>query len=53
MPGFLSPGKGMPLLLIPEYLGINKGQRFPDRSETAHTGTWWHRDSDPLLCHCL
>ena len=22
MPGFLSPGKGMPLLLIPEYSGI-------------------------------
>ena len=38
MPGFLSPwkGKGMPLLLIPEYSGINKGQRFPDRSITAH-----------------
>ena len=36
MPGFLSPGKGMPLLLIPEYLGINKGQRVPDRSKTAH-----------------
>ena len=36
MPGFLSPGKGMPLLLIPEYSGINKGQRFPDRSKTAH-----------------
>ena len=26
----------MPLLLIPEYSGINKGQRFPDRSTTAH-----------------
>ena len=36
MPGFLSPGKGMPLLLIPEYSGINKGQRVPDRSKTAH-----------------
>ena len=43
MPVFLSPGKGMPLLLgkgmslllIPEYSGINKGQRFPDRSITA------------------
>ena len=39
MPGFLSPGKGgkgMPLLLIPEYSEINKGQRVPDRSKTAH-----------------
>ena len=36
MPGFLSPGKGVPLLLIPEYSGINKDQRIPDRSETAH-----------------
>ena len=36
MPGFLSPGKGGPLLLVPEYSGINKGQRFPDRSITAH-----------------
>ena len=35
MPGFLSPRKGE-LLLIPEYSGINKGQRFPDRSKTAH-----------------
>ena len=25
MPGFLSAGKGVPLLLIPEYSGINKG----------------------------
>ena len=31
MPGFLSPRKGMPLLLIPEYSGINKDQRIPDR----------------------
>ena len=36
MPGFLSPGKGVPLLLIPEYSGSNKGQRVPDRSKTAH-----------------
>ena len=36
MPGFLTPGKGVPLLLIPEYSGINKGQRFLDRSKTAH-----------------
>ena len=26
----------MPLLLIPEYSGINKDQRVPDRSKTAH-----------------
>ena len=36
MPGFLSPGKGVPLLLIPEYSGTNKGQRVPDRSKIAH-----------------
>ena len=36
MPGFLSPGKGMPLLLIPEYSGISEGQRVPDRSKAAH-----------------
>ena len=36
MPGFLSPGKRVPLLLIPDYSGINKGQRVPDRSKTAH-----------------
>ena len=36
MPGFLNPRKGMPLLLIPKYSGINKGQRVPDRSKTAH-----------------
>ena len=36
MPGFLSPGKGVPLLLIPEYSGINKGQRAPDRSIAAN-----------------
>ena len=36
MPGFLSHGKGVPLLLSPEYSGINKGQRVPDRSKTAH-----------------
>ena len=33
---FLSPGKGVPLLLIPAPSGINKGQRVPDRSKTAH-----------------
>ena len=31
-----APGKGVPLLLIPEYSGINKGQRVPERSKTAH-----------------
>ena len=36
MPGFLNPGKGLPLLLIPEYSGISKGHRVPDRSKTAH-----------------
>ena len=36
MPGFLSPERGLPLLLIPEYSGINKEQRIPDRSKTAH-----------------
>ena len=36
MPGFLSPRRGLPLLLIPEYSVINKEQRIPDRSQTAH-----------------
>ena len=36
MPGCLGPGRGLPLLLIPEYSGINKEQRIPDRSKTAH-----------------
>ena len=36
MPGFLNPGKGVPLLLIPECSGISKGQRVPDRPKTAH-----------------
>ena len=36
MPGFLSPGRGLPLLLIPEYSGINKEHRIPERSKTAH-----------------
>ena len=35
IPGFLSPGKGVPLLLIPEYSGINKDQRIPGRSKAA------------------
>ena len=36
MPGFLSSRKGVSLLLIPDYSGINKGQSFPDRSNPAH-----------------
>ena len=36
MPGSLSPGRDLPLLLNPEYSGINKEQRIPDRSKTAH-----------------
>ena len=36
MPGFLSPMRGLPLLLIPEYSGTNKDQRIPDKSKTAH-----------------
>ena len=35
-PGSLSPGRGLPLLLIPEYSRINKEQRILDRSRTAH-----------------
>ena len=38
LPGFLSPRRGLPLLLIPEYSGINKEQRIPDRSK-QHTGS--------------
>ena len=36
MPGSLSPERGLTLLLIPEYSGINKEQRIPDRYKTAH-----------------
>ena len=36
VPGFLSPGKALTILLIPEYSGINKGQRIPDSSKTTH-----------------
>ena len=36
MPRFLSPGRGLPPLFIPEYSGINKEQRIHDRSKTAH-----------------
>ena len=36
MPGFLSPGRGLSLLLIAKYSGITKEQRIPDRSKTAH-----------------
>ena len=36
MLGFLSPRRVLPLLLIPEYSGINKEHRIPDKSRTAH-----------------
>ena len=36
MPGSVSPGRDLPLLRIPEYSGINKEQRIPDRFKTAH-----------------
>ena len=36
MPEFLSPGEGVPLLLIPEYLGNNKDQSILNRSKIAH-----------------
>ena len=36
MPGFLNSGRVLPLLLIPEYSGINKEQRTPDISKRAH-----------------
>ena len=36
MPGFFSPRRGLPLLLILEYSGIDKEQRISDRSKTAH-----------------
>ena len=31
----LSPRRGLPLLLIPEYSGINKEQRIPDSTQEA------------------
>jgi len=31
-----APGAVYQLLLIPEYSGIDKGQRIHDRSNTAH-----------------
>ena len=36
MPVSLSPRRGLPLLLIPEYSEINKEQRTPDRSKTLY-----------------
>jgi len=36
MHAFLSPGRDLPLLLIPEYSEINKEQRIHDRSKIAH-----------------
>ena len=54
MPGFLSPGKGVPLLLFPEYSGIiNKGQRVPDRSKTAHRKSLVKCFLTPLQYSCL
>ena len=38
MPGFLSLGRGLPLLLIPEYSGINKEQKFLT-DQKQHTGS--------------
>ena len=38
MPGFLSLGRGLPLLLIPEYSGINKEQKFLTDPK-QHTGS--------------
>ena len=35
MHAFLTPGSSLLLHLIPEYSGINKGQRIHDRSKTA------------------
>ena len=37
MPGFLRPGRGLPLLLIPEYSGIKKrGKPLPGAEESRH-----------------
>ena len=36
MHAFLTPGRGLTLLLILEYSGINKEQRIHNRSNTAH-----------------
>ena len=36
MHAFLSPGTTLLLHLIPEYSGINKGQRIHGRPKTAH-----------------
>ena len=38
MHAFLCPGSGLPLLLIPEYSGINKEQRFMTDPK-QHTGS--------------
>ena len=57
MPGFLSPGgKGMPLLLIPEYSGINKGRRIPDTGLHSLAGLLYlsqtsYADKLTLSCH--
>ena len=40
MPGFLSPGRCLSLLLIPEYSGINKEQRIPvEKAMAPHSST--------------
>ena len=36
MCAFLGPRSRLPLLLVPEYSGINKEQRIHDRSKIAH-----------------
>ena len=56
MPGSLSPGRGLPLLLIPKYSRINNEQRIPDRSKTAHMKPsvicflTTHLEPDILVC---
>ena len=60
MPGFLSPGTGLPFLLIPEYSGINKEQRILDRSKRAHRKPpvkcfltfFYHIDPSDDLLYC-
>ena len=60
MHAVLSPGSSLPLLLIPEYSGINKEQRIHDRSKIAHRkppvkcfltgGPWSGWFLGPALC---
>ena len=56
MPGFLSPGRGLPLLLIPEYSGINKSREFLTDPK-QHTGSLllnasWQLSYDHLIRSC-